>query len=190
VESTGASDDRGGGLRFADLDAPFLGGGFFTRDLAKSDHSGGAWREFGGALVGAFGEAAEAGVHSFGKGDLDFEATIFVGTRDIGAAVFQAGGRGEIRRGGALGEKDGTVLQSAFFGHRAVGICDFDEVHFCQGFVQRLGGFWFWKLDEGEVNFRGGCGNGLEQQNGGEESHASGSIAPTGNGNEISMVHA
>ncbi len=85
----GASDNRGGGLRFADLDAAFLGGGFFTRDLAKSDHAGRAWWEFGGALVGAFGEAAEAGVHAFGKGDLDVEPSIFVGTRDIGAEVVE-----------------------------------------------------------------------------------------------------
>jgi hypothetical protein len=45
-------------------------------------------------------------------------------------------------------------------------------------------------LDECEVNLRRGCGNGLNQTNGGEESHGGGSIAPGRNGNEISVANA
>ena len=188
VESTGAGDNRGGGFQFADLDTAFLGGGFFSRDVAQGDHAGGAGREFGGSLVGALREVSQARVHAFGKGDLNFEATIFVRTRDIGAEVFQASGGDEIRCGGALGKEDGTVLQSALFGHRAVGVCDLGEIYFGQGLVEGFGGFWFWKLDQGEINFGRECGNGVKQENGGEELHGRGSIASLENDNEISMA--
>ena len=190
VESPGAGDDRGGGFQFSHLDTAFLSGGFFSRDKAEGDHAGGAVREFGGALVAALREVSQARVHAFGKGDLNFEATVFVRTRDIGAEVFQASGRDEIGCGGALGEEDGTVLQSAFIGHRAVGVCDLSEIYFGQTLVEGFDGFWFWKLDQGEINFGRECGNGLNQENGGEELHGRGSIASLENDNEISMADA
>jgi hypothetical protein len=45
-------------------------------------------------------------------------------------------------------------------------------------------------LDQGEINFGRECGNGLNQENGGEELHGRGSIASQENDNEISMADA
>jgi len=190
VGLAGRSQERGGGFRFTDLRAAFFTDCRFAFNLTQRNHPRGAERKVGGALVNPLRETPQARIHAFGKRDLNFQPTIFVRTRDIGSHIAEACEVVEVFGIYALGEKHNAPLQGTLFGHGSVGVRDLGEVHFSQSLVQSLGGFWFWKLDEGEVNFRGGCGNGLEQQNGGEESHAGGSIAPTGNGNEISMAHA
>lgn len=106
-------------------------------------------------MVGAGGEFAEAGIDAFGEGDFHGEDAVLEGEFGIGAGVAEAGGCGGGGGGEGSGEEDGAALQAADGGDGAVGVGDFGEGLAGEVGVERFGGLWFWKSDDGEVKLCG-----------------------------------
>lgn len=98
---------------------------------------------------------------------------IFECSRNIYTGVAKACRGSELIRGWQGLKKDNpAALESRHLGNGAVGICDFGEVHAIERGVECDSGFYFWKLNQSEVNLNSGCDERLKKdKKGGEANH-------------------
>jgi len=166
------------GDRFLDLGFTLGRGIRFSRDGADGDHLRNSGRENGGARIGAAGEPAEAGIDSVRKADFHLKRIVFQGAGHVRTRVAKAR-RGVERsaRWQGLRKENPSALEIRYSSDCAVSVCDSGKALTCKSSVEFCGGFYFWKLHNGEIKLGRKCGKRLEEENKGcEANHAFGCI--------------